>query len=68
MNKIIKINKNKMMNGRGSGPLLLNNEIKKGKGVPVILEEEQQKLMVGKGVVLKNGNNNMRRKPLKLNI
>jgi len=68
MNKIIKINKNKMLiNGKG-GPLLLNSEIKKGKGIsPIILEEEKQ-LMVGKGVVLKNGNNNMRRKPLKLNI
>lgn len=67
MSKIIKINKNKLMNGLG-GPLLLNSEIKMGKGSPsaVILEEEQQK-MIGKGVVLKN-NNNLKRKPLRLNI
>ena len=67
MSKIIKINKNKLMNGLG-GPLLLNSEIKIGKGSPsaVILEEEQQK-MIGKGVVLKN-NNNLKRKPLRLNI
>ena len=67
MSKIIKINKNKLINGLG-GPLLLNSEIKIGKGSPsaVILEEEQQK-MIGKGVVLKN-NNNLKRKPLRLNI
>lgn len=70
MNKILKSNKGKIF--KGSGPLInkdLMNNNKYGSGTSsVIVENRKEDLMVGSGVVLNNMNNNIKRKPLRLNI
>jgi hypothetical protein len=70
MNKIIKINNNKMIKKNGMGsPVLVEQQQQQllGMGSPILIEP--QNLLIGKGVILnKPYNPNLRRKPLKLNI